>query len=342
MKRLPQILCCLMLLTAAPAMAQDASPATFKAYDMNLSGYDYPHPVSYYDFKAQEQDLRMAYMDVKPAGEATATILLLHGKNFPAAYWADTITALTADGYRVIAPDQIGFGKSTKPAQLQYSFHTLAAWTHDLLAHAGVTGPVIVTGHSMGGMLAIRYALMYPTDVTKLALIGPLGLEDWRRVVPYRTVTDLYADELKQTPDKIKAYQQQAYYDGAWKDEYTAAMAPLAGWTQHADYPRVAYNAALTSDMIFTQPVVYELPDLKMPVLLLVGTRDRTAPGANRVTDPAIRDNLGRYDRLGKTAAGAIPNARLVELEDIGHLPQVESFPAYIGALRDFLSPTPR
>ena len=80
----------------------------------------------------------MAYMDVKPAAPNGGTVVLLHGKNFCAATWQDTIGALSEAGYRVIAPDQIGFCKSTKPAHYQYSFQQLAGNTHALLASLGI------------------------------------------------------------------------------------------------------------------------------------------------------------------------------------------------------------
>ncbi|MFT8422310.1 MAG: alpha/beta fold hydrolase [Gluconacetobacter sp.] len=49
----------------------------------------------------------------------------------------------------------------------------------------------VLIGHSTGGMLAIRYALMYPRELTHLVLVDPIGLEDWlQKGVPYRTVDD--------------------------------------------------------------------------------------------------------------------------------------------------------
>ncbi|WP_252499309.1 alpha/beta fold hydrolase, partial [Escherichia coli] len=44
-----------------------------------------------------------------------------------------------------------------------------------------------VIGHSMGGMLATRYALLYPRQVERLVLVNPIGLEDWKALgVPWR------------------------------------------------------------------------------------------------------------------------------------------------------------
>jgi len=285
----------------------------------------------------QGQQLELAYMDVSPEGEARGeTVLLLHGKNFSGAYWADTIRALTEAGHRVVVPDQIGFGKSSKPAHFQYSFHTLATHTLSLLDTLGIDR-VVVVGHSMGGMLAVRLALMAPERVTRLALVNPIGLEDWKREqVPYTPIDALYAAELKQTPETIRAYMQQSYFDGTWKPEYEPLVEILGGWTQGPDRERIAWTAALTSDMVFTQPVLYEFGALRVPTLLIIGQRDRTAIGRS-AAPPEVRERLGQYPVLGRRAAAAIPGARLVELEGIGHMPQVEDFDAYVRALLPFV-----
>lgn len=83
--------------------------------------FDYPHPVKFLELEDQRQELRLAYLDVAPARPSGQVALLLHGKNSSAAYWAPTIAALTARGFRVVAPDAVGFGKSSKPAAYQQS-----------------------------------------------------------------------------------------------------------------------------------------------------------------------------------------------------------------------------
>jgi pimeloyl-ACP methyl ester carboxylesterase len=57
----------------------------------------------------------MAYMDIKPPSPNGETVVLLHGRKFCSATWDTTIRTLSEAGYRVIAPDQIGFCKSSKP-----------------------------------------------------------------------------------------------------------------------------------------------------------------------------------------------------------------------------------
>jgi pimeloyl-ACP methyl ester carboxylesterase len=319
---------------APPAKAAQAKPLVL---DPELTTYAYPFPVAFHELTSQRQIVRMAYLDVAPTAAANGrTALLLHGKNFSAAYWAPTIRALAAAGFRVIAPDQIGFGKSTKPEHYQFSFAQLAANTRDLLDTLAVKD-VAVVGHSMGGMLAVRFTLMYPERVSRLALVNPIGLEDWQAVVPYATVDQLFAKELEQTPAAIKKYQQAAYYGGRWKAEYDGLMEVLAGWTRHRDYARVAWNAALTAEMIFTQPVVHDLGRIARPTLLIIGQRDRTAIGKDRAA-PDVAKMLGDYPALGKQAAASIQGATLVELAGVGHLPQVEAWARYRDALLGFLA----
>ena len=303
--------------------------------EIDLSNYEYPYKVSFIDLDIQKQELKMAYMDVQPSNYNNKNILLLHGKNFNGAYWRETIKALTEQGYRVIAPDQIGFGKSSKPENFQYSFQQLAQNTKAILDELGITKTAVL-GHSMGGMLATRFALMYPDVTEKLILENPIGLEDYKVVVPYKPIEWWYNNELKKDYESIKKYQLESYYDNKWDTAYDEWVNLLAGWTLNDNYEVVAWNAALTYDMIFTQPVVYEFKNIKSPTLLIIGTRDRTALGKPLV-DEDTRKKMGLYYELGKKTQAKIPNSKLVEIENIGHLPHIESFDKFINPLLDFL-----
>jgi pimeloyl-ACP methyl ester carboxylesterase len=325
-----------LLVGACVATAAAAEPAP--VYGPELEGFEYPFKVERFAFPSQGQSMSMAFMDVAPERPNGRTVVLLHGKNFCAATWETTIVALTRAGYRVIAPDQVGFCKSTKPERYQYSFQQLAQNTHALLATRGIARAVIL-GHSMGGMLAVRYALMYPDAVEQLVLVDPLGLEDWKAEgVPFVDIDRAYAGELATRSDSIKAYQLKFYYHGQWKPEYDRWVAMSAGMYAGAGKERIAWNAALTSDMIYTQPVVYELARLRPKTLLLIGALDRTAPGANRAP-PDVAARLGNYPELARRAVRAIPDATLVEFPGIGHSPQVEAPELFQKALLDGLAP---
>lgn len=303
--------------------------------DIELSNYQYPYPVSTLPLHMQKQDLKMAYMDVKPENYNGKNIVLIHGKNFNGAYWKTTIKALSKEGFRVIVPDQIGFGKSTKPDHFYYTFQQLAQNTKTLLDTLHIKKTAIL-GHSMGGMLATRFALMYPETTEKLILENPIGLEDWKLKVPYKPTEWWYDNELKKNYQDIKKYQLVSYYDNKWKPEYDQWVNLLAGWTLNSDYETIAWNAALTYNMIFTQPVVYEFKNISSPTLLIIGTRDRTALGKPLVSDE-VRKTMGLYSELGKRTQKEIPNSQLVELENVGHLPHIEKFDKFINPLLTFL-----
>jgi pimeloyl-ACP methyl ester carboxylesterase len=331
------LLCGLVLLMLAGMSTQSANAADDgPAYGPELEGFSYPWPVQHYEFVSQGASLQMAYMDVKPTTPNGRVIVLLHGKNYVAATWQTTIAVLSEAGYRVIAPDQIGFGKSTKPEHYQYTFQQLAGNTRALLASLGI-GRVIVVGHSTGGMLGVRYALMYPDDVERLALVDPIGLEDWKaKGVPWQSIDTLYQQELKTTADRIREYERTTYYAGTWKPEYEQWVQMLAGLYRGPGRERVAWNAALTSDMIYSQPVLYEFGDLRMPVLLVIGDKDTTAFGKD-AAPPDVRATLGNYPKLGKEAASSIPHVHLVEFPDLGHSPQIQAPEAFHKALLDWL-----
>jgi pimeloyl-ACP methyl ester carboxylesterase len=323
----------LFVLSATPGPARaDNGPS----YGPELQGFDYPFPVAHFRFASQDNDLDMAYMDVRPETPNGRTAVLLHGKNFCAATWQATIGALSRTGYRVIAPDQIGFCKSSKPAHYQFSFQQLAGNTHALMETLGI-GQATLIGHSTGGLLAVRYALMYPADVDRLVLVDPIGLEDWKaKGVPWQSVDAWYRQELETSAERIRDYERTTYYAGTWEPAYETWVQMLAGMNRGPGREAVARDSALLYDMIYTQPVVYELPHLTMPVLLMIGGRDTTAIG-KALAPPAIRATLGNYPVLGREAAAAIPNATLKEFPELGHAPQIQAPDAFHAALLEWL-----
>src|SRR5690606_34490425 len=153
----------------------------------------------------------------------------------------------------------------------------------------------------------------------------------------YTTIDQNYKNELKANYESTRKYQLEFYYDNQWKAEYDEWVYLLTAWVNHPDYPIVAKINAQTSDMIFTQPVLYEFQNLRVPTLLIIGTRDRTAIGKNLVKDPAVRESMGQYQRLGKEIQQKIPGAELVELDDVGHLPHIETFDRFITPFLKFL-----
>ncbi|MBW3596253.1 MAG: alpha/beta hydrolase [Planctomycetes bacterium] len=322
------------LIAVCPHAANAEAP---KPLGIAMETWDYPHEVHYLPLTIQGHDVRMAYMDVSPVSfgaEANGrSVVLMHGKNFFGAYWEDTIKALAESGYRVVAPDQVGFGKSSKP-NLHYSFHLLASNTKKLLDELSVEKTAVV-GHSMGGMLATRFALMHPETTTHLILENPIGLEDYRLQVPWTPTEKIYKSILDKTEEGIRRDFQSYFVQ--WKPEYERFVEVHYRWTLSGEYPRLAWASALTAQMIYEQPVVHELEQLKVPSLLVIGQEDRTALGKSRASgDAAAR--LGQYPQLGRRAAKQIPTAQLVELKGVRHIPHLEAQEEFHEALLEFLN----
>src|SRR2546421_11408194 len=98
-----------------PRAAVMQAPSDVKPMSPTLEDVPYPYPVHYLPLMLYGHDVRMAYMDAPPAGAANGhVVVLLHGMNFYGEYWSGTIEILRAEGFRVVVPEKIGFGRSTK------------------------------------------------------------------------------------------------------------------------------------------------------------------------------------------------------------------------------------
>jgi len=223
----------------------------------------------------------------------------------------------------VLVPDQIGFCKSSKPRSAQYSFEMLASFTKRLMESRGITRASVV-GHSMGGMLAMRFAIMFPQSVDRLVLVNPLGLKDRSEEgLPYVDVDTLWAGERKTSYASIKAYQLENYYHGQWRPAYDRWVWMQAGMYAGTGRDQVALAQAKTSEMIKTQPVAHELYRITPATTLIVGTLDKTAFG--RAQMPAnLRRFLEAIPVIAPVAVRQMKNATLVRMEGLGHSPQVE------------------
>jgi pimeloyl-ACP methyl ester carboxylesterase len=327
------------LILVALALALPGVSATAEegpAYGPELEGFDYPLPVQRFVFQSQRQQVQMAYLDAQPERANGRTIVLLHGKNFCAATWEGTMRFLQSKGFRVIVPDQIGFCKSSKPASYQYTFQQLAHNTKALLDSIGVQR-FTVMGHSTGGMLATRIALMFPQQVEQLVMVNPIGLEDWKAEgVPSLSLDQWHAREKQITAERIRNYERVTYYVNEWRPEYERWVQMIAGMFRGPGREVVAWHSALTYDMIFTQPVVYEFPHLRVPTLLLFGERDGTAIGKD-ISPPEVKARLGDYPKLARRTAAAIPGAKLVLFPELGHAPQMQDPERFHAALLEGL-----
>lgn len=299
-----------------------------------MEGWVYPYPVQTLQFEQEGRLLRMAYMDVQPAKPNGKTVVLLHGKNFGAEYWENTLRALSAQGYRVIAPDQIGFGKSSKP-EMRYTFAMLVDNTVRLLDHLKVDRVAIVA-NSMGGMLGVHFARSNPQRVFALVLENPLGLEDYVPSIPPQQTANLVKLEMAQTTTSYRSFIK-SYFKDNYRPEFERFVEQFARVQRSSEYPRFAHVSALTYQMIYDGPTYNELPKLTVPTLLAIGQLDRTVFG-RRFAPPEVVKPLGNFPQLGKAAQKRIPGAKLVEFDNVGHVPHLEAPERFHAAVLEFLA----
>jgi pimeloyl-ACP methyl ester carboxylesterase len=319
---------CLALATSLAATgvaAQDGGGAAAPVHppvSISLEDIPYPFAVRYMPLVLYGQDVRMAYMDVAPAGTPNgASVVLLHGLNFFGEYWGGTIEALRGQGFRVIAVDQIGFGRSSKPI-IPYTLGDHAANTRRLLEHLGIERAAIV-GHSFGGMLATRFALFYPEVTTHLALVNQIGFTDARLSRPWRYTDEVYREELERSYPAIRGTFERYYVD--WRPEFERHVGIHYGWTLSSEWPRLAMIRALNRQVIFAEPVVYDWPHIRSKTLVIGGEQD----GPD-------------FPALARMVADRIPGAELVLFPAVGHNPHLEAPELFHPVLIRFLLSDPQ
>ncbi len=302
----------LTLVFAAGALCAESAPppsppADWGPVSINLEEIEYPYPVSYMDFRVYNQDVRLAYMDVAPTGPANGrTVIFHHGGLYYGWYWEKQIEALAAEGYRVIAKDRLGWGKSSKPV-IPYSINLWASNTARLMDHLGIEQAAVV-GHSIGGQMVTRFAFLYPERATHVVTINQVGLTDRRQGRGFSPLTG----EVDVNPDMDQVYAgllrwaDDNYVN--WQPEFAEHMRIRYGQRLSGDWPRMAYVSRLTGQMRGMDTVVNDWQHIQTKTLILGGAEDYPT-----------------YVEEANHAAGVFPNGEVVNIPDIGHNPHEEA-----------------
>jgi pimeloyl-ACP methyl ester carboxylesterase len=270
------------------------------------------------------EDYRMAYMDVAPTGPANGqTAVLFHGMNFFAAAFEPTIDALTAAGFRVLAVDRLGYGRSSKP-DIHYNLHMPARHTKALLDELGIERAAIV-GHSMGGMVATRFASTYPETTTHVVMVNQIGLTDTRPGRAWTDPEDAYVSSLATSYRSVLAGHVR-YYPLGWKPEYLHWVWVQYGLTLSGDWPRMARVRAAQRQILYEDPVVYEWQHISSKALVIGGEEDRL---------------VDDYPGLARHVAEQLQNAELVLFPGVGHAPAFEIPDEFHAELIRFLRSDP-
>jgi pimeloyl-ACP methyl ester carboxylesterase len=313
----------IVTLIAVPASAQQKpvlppvpTPADVKPGSLTCDECPYPYPSKYLGISVYGQDVRISYMDVAPQGAPNGrTVMILHGNNFGGFYFKPFIDALTKEGFRVIVPDQIGYGRSSKPIA-PYNLNSQARNTYRILQHEKIDR-VSVIGHSMGGMLTARFATQFPKAVERLVIYNPIGLTDGRFGRPMPVIEETYAQTLKTDYQSTRASLSRyvAHNPKAWNDEFELYTRIRYSWTLSAEWPRLAMVQALISQMLYNDVVVYDWPHIQVPTLAFGGAEDLLlGPAA------AFQERMAFL-------AKSIPNGngRVHLIPGLGHVPHLEA-----------------
>ena len=304
-----------------PEVPPTEAPAHWGAVSANFEEIPYPYPVHFLELNRFQQDIRMAYMDVPPSGRANdQTVFIQHGMNFYSEAYTPTIKALSAAGFRVIAVDRIGYGKSTKPI-LPYSFNFVAANMKSLLDELEID-EVAIVGHSMGGMTVSRFAMVYPDITTHVVMINQIGLTDQRQSRPWR---DPFAGGGTTTYQSILRGHQN-YFPLRWPPEHLEFVRRQFGQTMSGEWNRVAQVRRLQGQMLYDDPVVYDWQHIASKALVIGGEED------------GLVDD---FPTLAHNVNNELQNSTILLYPDVGHAPQIEIPDLFHADLIRFLKSDP-
>jgi len=238
-------------------------------------------------------------------------VILLHGLGGSTANWAPTIAPL-AQKYRVIVPDQIGFGKSDKP-MLNYRVSTLVDFLDGFYKQVGVQKASLV-GNSLGGFTAAAFAIAHPEKVDKLVLVDAAGFAVTGDLDP-KVLNGLNASTRQQVRDLLSLvfYNKEQFSSDMAIDAFFASR--VTAGDQYT-IQRFIDSFAHGEDMLDGK-----LGAIKHPTLIIWGREDGLT-------------QLAMGQRFNKEIAGS----QLFIIEKCGHVPQLEKAVEFNAGLLKFLS----
>lgn len=159
--------------------------------------------------------------------------------------------------------------------------------------------------------------IAYPKQVERVVLYNPIGLTDIRYDRPQQPIDEGYKQTLASDYQSIRASLARyvAHNPKAWNQDFETYTRIRYSWTLGADWPRLAMVQALTLQMIYADPVVYDWAHIQVPTLAFGGADDRL-PG----TAAAFQERMAY---IAKTIPN--DNGRLLLLPGLGHVPHLEA-----------------
>lgn len=273
----------------------------------------------------------VAYVELNPEGQRT--LVFIHGLGSYLKFWRYQLDTFAAQGYRVIAVDLPGYGKSDKPATFPYTMEAMADAVRELLLAIGVERPVLV-GHSMGGQTALSYAIRYPEEPAALVLTSPAGFEkfSWKEKAWFKRAFSTTL--IKASPESaIWGSVRQANFS-RWRPELEWLIEERVRAVGSPEFDSYAYANVRTVDGLAHNDFVRDnLGHIQAPTIIVFGEDDRLIP------NPFLHG--GRARDIMEYGHAGIRGSQLVGLERCGHSVQLDCPQEYNAAVSAFLSKLP-
>jgi len=301
MKRLNTLLLSFSLIML---MSYSQSAQTNKKHIIKPYILDYGLPT-----KTILQDPYISYID---AGKGDNTILLLHGLGSNAGFWRYNIREL-AKKYRVIAIDLPGYGKSQK-GDYPYSMTFFSDEIKKVIDQLNINKFDLV-GHSMGGQIAITFALKYPNKIHKLILISPAGIESFNKTQSNILTNFLTVDAIKSLDEKGIEYNiKNNFYE--WKSKFNWLIKERIELKNSIDFDGYANAVVKSVKGMLYEPISKKLKNLSVPTLIIFGTNDNLIPNK-------FFHNL-KPAEIFKIGLQQIKDCKLQPVKNTGHLVYIE------------------
>lgn len=284
---------------------------------LQLSEIDYGYPT-----KSTLENPKIAYID---QGNGEQTIILVHGLASNAGFWRYNIPELSKN-YRVIAVDLPGYGKSQK-GDYPYSMSFYADQIKNLIEELKLKN-VVYVGHSMGGQIGIKLAIKYPEILSKLVLASPAGFEEFQKGEGDWLRSVMTMKGVKSTTEEgIRRNLAMNFY--SWNDKWEWMVEERVRMRKASDFDEFSYAVVRCVNGMLDEPTFNKLSLIKTPTLVVYGKYDGLIP------NPYL--NPGHTSDVFEKGAKDISNVKLVELDNAGHMIQIEKADEFNQTVLDFL-----
>ena len=278
----------------------------------------------------------VSVIEMNPTG--AKTLVFLHGLGSYVSFWRFQLDAFAAQGYRVIAFDELGYGKSDKPAMFPYTMEAMAEVVDEVMGLMNVEQATLI-GHSMGGQVAMTTALRFPARVERLVLTSPAGFEYFSPREKKWFNTAVNAIFIKATPEYGIWGAIRAGNFMQWRDELEFLIEERVRLVKAKEFDSYAYAQVLSISGLAKNDFVRDnLEKINAPTIIIFGEDDRLIPSAFL--------HGGRARDVMSFGAEHIKGSKLEGLANCGHTVQMDCPEQYNTALSTFLStseplPTP-